>query len=119
MRVLAYIQGQTHGAQDSFAMYTFLQKSLEPSYFATLAMAANKELYLINGQGAGILFLKVIIMDVHHDLRGKASTICQRLMALPKYIVEVKYEVKYDIKAFNDHVASQLAQQRGAVDRSH
>jgi hypothetical protein len=87
-------------------MYTFLQKSLEPSYFASLATAANKELYLINGTGAGVLFLKVIIMDVHHDLRGKASTIRQRLMALPQYIIEVKY----DIKAFNDHVASQLAQ---------
>jgi hypothetical protein len=65
---LPYVQGQTRRAQDSFAMYMFLQKSLELSYFATLATAANKELYLINGTGAGVLFLKGIIMDVHHDL---------------------------------------------------
>jgi hypothetical protein len=56
-------------------MYTMLQKSLEPSYFATVATAANEEQYMINGMGAGVLFLKAIIMDVHLDLKGKASTI--------------------------------------------
>jgi hypothetical protein len=104
--VLTYMNGQRRQAQDSFAMYTMLQKSLEPSYFATVATAANEEPYTINGMGAGVLFLKAIIMDVHHDLKGKASTIRQRLMDLPTYIAEVKF----DIKAFNDHVTSQMAQ---------
>jgi hypothetical protein len=105
-RVLTYVNGQTRQAQDSFAMYTMLQKSLEPSYFATVATAANKEQYMINGMGAGVLFLKAIIMDVHHDLKGKASTIRQRLMDLPSYMTEIKF----DIKAFNDHVTSQMAE---------
>jgi hypothetical protein len=87
-------------------MYTMLQKSLEPSYFATVATAANKELYMVNGMGAGVLFLKAIIMDVHHDLKGKASTIRQHLMDLPTYMAEIKY----DIKAFNEHVTSQMAE---------
>jgi hypothetical protein len=104
--VLTYVNGQTRQAQDSFAMYTMLQKSLEPSYFATVATAANKELYMVNGMGAGVLFLKAIIMDVHHDLKGKASTIRQRLMDLPTYMAEVKF----DIKAFNEHVTSQMAE---------
>jgi hypothetical protein len=69
--VLTYVGGQTRRAQDSFAMYTFLQKSLKPTYFATVATTANEELYLINDKGARVLFLKVIIMDVHHDLKGK------------------------------------------------
>jgi hypothetical protein len=73
--ILTYVNGQTHQAQDSFAMYTCLQKSLEPSYFATKATAANEEHYIINGQGVGVLFLKTIIKDVHHDLKGKALTI--------------------------------------------
>jgi hypothetical protein len=72
---LTYVNGQRRQAQDSFAMYTMLQKSLEPSYFATVATAANEEQYTINGMGAGVLFLKAIIMDVHHDLKGKALTI--------------------------------------------
>jgi hypothetical protein len=104
--VLTYVNGQTRQAQDSFAMYTMLQKSLEPSYFATVATAANKEVYMVNGMGAGVLFLKAIIMDVHHDLKGKASTIRQRLMDLPSYMTEIKY----DIKAFNEHVTSQIAE---------
>jgi hypothetical protein len=104
--VLTYVNGQTRQLQDSFAMYTMLQKSLEPSYFATVAMAANKEQYMINGIVAGVLFLKAIIMDVYHDLKGKASTIRQRLMDLPTYIAEVKF----DIKVFNEHVTSQIAQ---------
>jgi hypothetical protein len=104
--VLTYVNGQTRQAQDSFAMYTMLQKSLEPSYFATVATAANKELYMVNGMGAGVLFLKAIIMDVHHDLKGKASTIRQRLMDLPTYMTETKF----DIKAFNEHVTSQMAE---------
>jgi hypothetical protein len=52
-----------------------LQKSLKPSYFATVTTTANEELYLIQEKGAGVLFLKVIIMDVHHDLNGKALMI--------------------------------------------
>jgi hypothetical protein len=66
--ILTYVNGQMHHAQDSFAMYTFLQKSLEPSYFASVATAATEEWYKVNGNGTGILFLKAIIMDVHHDL---------------------------------------------------
>jgi hypothetical protein len=104
--VLTYVNGQTRHAQDSFAMYTMLQKSLEPSYFATVATAANEEQYMINGKGAGVLFLKAIIMDVHHDLKGKASTIRQRLMDLPTYMAEIKF----DIKAFNEHVTGQMAE---------
>jgi hypothetical protein len=104
--VLTYVNGQTRQAQDSFAMYTMLQKSLEPSYFATVATAANKEMYMVNGMGAGVLFLKAIIMDVHHDLKGKASTIQQRLMDLPSYMTETKF----DIKAFNEHVTSRMAE---------
>jgi hypothetical protein len=104
--VLTYVNGQTRQAQDSFAMYTMLQKSLEPSYFATVATAANEEMYMVNGMGAGVLFLKAIIMDVHHDLKGKASTIRQRLMDLPTYMMEIKF----DIKAFNEHVTSQMAE---------
>jgi hypothetical protein len=61
--------------QGSFAMYMCLQKSLEPSYFATVATAANEEQYIVNSKGAGVLFLKTIIMDVHHNLKSKASTI--------------------------------------------
>jgi hypothetical protein len=97
--VLMYVNRQTRQAQDSFTMYTFLQKSLEPSYFASVATAANEEMYRVNSNGAGILFLKDIIMDIHHDLQGKASTIRQHIV-----------EVKFDIKAFNDHVTSQMAQ---------
>jgi hypothetical protein len=104
--VLTYVNGQMRQAQDSFAMYTMLQKSLEPSYFAAVATAANEELYMINGMGAGVLFLKAIIMDVHHDLKGKASTIRQRLLDLPSYMAEIKF----DIKAFNEHVTSQMAE---------
>jgi hypothetical protein len=104
--VLTYANTQTRQAQDSFAMYTMLQKSLEPSYFATVATAANEEMYMINGMGAGVLFLKAIIMDVHHDLKGKASTIRQRLMDLPSFMTEIKF----DIKAFNEHVTSQMAE---------
>jgi hypothetical protein len=66
--VLMYVNRQTRQAQDSFTMYTFLQKSLEPSYFASVATAATEEWYKVNGNGTGILFLKAIIMDVHHDL---------------------------------------------------
>jgi hypothetical protein len=86
-------------------MFMFLQKLLKPSYFATLATAVSKVLYIINGTGPGVLLLKVIIVDIHHDLRGKTLMIFQCPMALLKYIIEVKY----DIKAINDHVASQLA----------
>jgi hypothetical protein len=91
-----------------------LQKSPEPSYFATKATAANEEHYIINGQGVGVLFLKTIIMDVHHDLKGKALTIRQRLMALSTYMVEVKY----DIKAFNEHITSQMAQLDASGEQS-
>jgi hypothetical protein len=115
--ILTYVNGQTRQAQDSFAMYTMLQKSLEPSYFVTVATAANE--YMINGKGAGILLLKAIIMDVHHDLKGKASTNRQHLMALPAYMAEVKF----DMKAFNEHVTSQMARLearlRGTVHLSH
>jgi hypothetical protein len=45
-------------------------------------------------------------MDIHHDLRGETLMIFQCPMTLLRYIIEVKY----DIKAINDHVASQLAQ---------
>jgi hypothetical protein len=97
--VLTYVGQPTRDAQNSFAMYQFLRTSLDPSYFAHLAGSCSAD-YTVNGEGSGVLLLKAILTDVHHDLKGKGSAIRDQLIALPKYMVEVKY----DLKAFNDEV---------------
>lgn len=97
--VLTYVGQPTRQAQNSFAMYQFLRTSLDPTYFASLA-AGNSSDYTINGDGSGVLLLKTILTDVHHDLKGKGSAIRDQLIELPKYMAEVKY----DLTKFNAQV---------------
>jgi hypothetical protein len=103
--VLTYVGQQSRQSQNSFWMYQFLRSSLEANYFARLA-AGNGADYTVLGNGSGVLLLKAILSDVHHDLKGKGSAIREQLMELPKYMVEASY----DLQAFNARVNQLVGQ---------
>lgn len=103
--VLTYVGLETRQAQNSFAMYSFLRSSLEASYFARLS-AGNGADYTVLGNGSGVLLLKAILSDVHHDLKGKGSAIREQLIELPKFMVEAQY----DLQVFNARVNQLMGQ---------
>jgi hypothetical protein len=97
-----YVNAQGRGAQDSFAMYTFLYKSLDTKFFQRVSH--HKDKYTINGRGVGPLFLKTILTVVHHDLASLGPLIRKQIVALPQYIGTVGY----NIDKFNEHVTELL-----------
>jgi hypothetical protein len=103
-QVETYAGTESRAAQDSFAMYTFLIHSLEKTFHQRISY--RKDEYTVNGMGSGVLLLKVILSAVHHDLKGQATTIRDRLVDLPSHIKTLKY----DVEKFNDYVKEQIAQ---------
>jgi hypothetical protein len=77
-----YVNAQGQGAQDSFAMFTFLYKSLDTKFFQRVSH--HKDKYTINGRGVGPLFLKTILTVVHHDLASLSQLIRKQIVALPQ-----------------------------------
>jgi hypothetical protein len=103
---LEFANGHVRAAQESYAMFTFLKDSLDAEFLVSVTNDDPTQPYTIGGHGVGPLFLKKILSAAHYDLIGTGAVIRDRLINLPTYIAEAKF----DVEAFNKYVNKQVDQ---------
>jgi hypothetical protein len=97
-----YMAVQHRSNQQSGMLYKFLTNSLDAN--AHNIMDINPDTYTINGQKEGVLFLKEIITKAYVDTNATVDTIRKAIAKLDEKIKEFKF----DIKAFNAYVQTQV-----------
>ena len=111
--VMAYVNTETHEAQDSIMLYQCIMSSLTKEAQRQVRIRGKGHPFQMAGHGSGALLLKVVIMVSHVDTRATISSVRTKLSSLDKSM----RDFDSDIEKFNEYVVEleNKLQARGQV----